>query len=230
MPNFGAHAETPEGLNVAASLIHYSRTRFIINLLPLLQNATDLRRVVSCFAGTKEGPIDTSDFQGSKLPFLSARGHAASLVTLAHEALAKKAPGVSFVHDFPGPVKSGIGRGATGVMLILKAIFTIIGPLVNIPIQESGERHLFFATSARYPASTGGDTAVGVRGGAAVARGTNGETGSGVYSIDQNGESAGPKVEEVLAKMRKEGVAEKLWKHTEEEYTRITGVTGLGTA
>jgi hypothetical protein len=143
---------------------------------------------------------------------------------MSHEALAKRAPDVSFVHDFPGPVKSGIGRGATGaVVFIIKAVFTVLGPLVYIPNEESGERHLFFATSAMYPAGAGGEKAPGVAGGVAVARGTNGEIGSGVYSINQNGESAGPKVEELLAKMRKEGVVEKLWKHTEEEYKRITG-------
>lgn len=58
----------------------------------------------------------------------------------------------------------------------------------------------------------------------AVARGTNGQTGSGVYSVDLAGESSGPKVEKLLAGLREEGVAEKFWKHTEEEFMRITGL------
>ena len=82
-----------------------------------------------------------------------------------------------------------------------------------------------------YPAGTaGGDTAAGVpllAGGVQVARGTNGKSGSGVYSIDWDGESAGPKVEELLAKCRKEGVVEKVWEHTEEEYRRITGLEAI---
>jgi hypothetical protein len=110
MPDYSANTETPEGLHFAASLVVYSRNRFIVNLLPLLQNATALRRVVSVFAACKEGPVDTIDFQGRKVPMLSQRGHTSSLVTLSLEALAKKAPDVSFIHDFPGPVKSGIGR------------------------------------------------------------------------------------------------------------------------
>jgi hypothetical protein len=146
---------------------------------------------------------------------------------LSLEALAKKAPDVSFIHDFPGPVKSGIARGTKGAaMSILKVVFMVIGPLIYIPNQESGERHLFLATSARYPAGTVGDTAPGVplAGGVAVARGTSGKSGSGVYSIDWDGESAGPKVEELLAKFRKEGMVEKVWKHVEEEFKRITGL------
>ena len=57
-----------------------------------------------------------------------------------------------------------------------------------------------------YPANTNGDVASGVAlaDGVAVARGTSGKSGSGVYSVDSGGESAGPKVEELLAKSRKE--------------------------
>jgi hypothetical protein len=44
-----------------------------------------------------------------------------------------------------------------------------------------------------------------------------------VYSIDQFNESAGPKVEELLANFRKDGTAEKVWKDTADEFKRITG-------
>jgi hypothetical protein len=49
---------------------YYCRTRFIINLLPLLQQATSLRRVVTVFAGGKEGQIYPNDFQGWKVPMM----------------------------------------------------------------------------------------------------------------------------------------------------------------
>lgn len=220
-------AETSEGLHYIAALVTYSRTRFIVNLLPLLQQATALRRVVSVFAAGKEGPVDTSDFQGWKVSILSQRGQASSLVTLSLEALAKKAPDVSFIHDFPGPVKTNLVRGGEGAAIyVLNVVFKVIGPLVNTPIQESGERHLFLATSARYPAGMSGDATSGVpmTGGVELARGTNGKSGSGVYSVDQDGESAGPKMEELLTKLRKEGVVEKMWKDTEEQFKRITGL------
>ena len=225
--DYGAHTETSEGLHYAAALVVYSRNRFIVNLLPLLQNATALRRVVSVFTTTKEGPIDTTNFQGWRLPLMAQRGHASSIVTLSLEALAKKAPDVSFIHNFPGAVRSGIGRGTNGgIMSIVKAVYKLIGPLVYIPTIEAGERHVFLATSARYPAGTNGDAASGVplAGGVVISRGTNGKSGSGVYSVDWDGESAGPKVEELLADFRKEGMVEKVWKHTEDEFKRITGV------
>jgi len=76
-------AETSEHLRLLVALANYSHIRFIVNLLPLLQQAPALRRVVVVFAGGKEGPIDSSDFQGRRVPFLSARGHLCSIITLA---------------------------------------------------------------------------------------------------------------------------------------------------
>lgn len=219
--------ETPEGLHYATALVVYSRARFIVNLLPLLQKATDLRRVVSVFTATKEGPVDMTNFQARKVSLMSQRGHASSLVTLSLEALAKKAPDVSFIHNFPGAVKSGITRGTTGAMMFLfKAVSKVLGSLFYIPTVEAGERHVFLATSARYPAGTSGDAASGVplADGVATARGTSSKIGSGVYSIDSQGESAESKVEVLLAQFREQGMVEKVWNNIEDEFKRITGL------
>lgn len=107
---------------------------------------------MTAFAAGKEGPVSINDFQGRKVPVLSARGHASSLVTLSLEALAKKAPNVTFIHDFPGPVKSNFLRGGQGAAIfILNGVFKVISPMMSFySNQECGERHLFLATSARY--------------------------------------------------------------------------------
>jgi hypothetical protein len=143
------------------------------------------------------------------------------------EALAKKAPNVSFIHDYPGPVKTGLGRGTTGVaMFLFKTVFKIIGPLINVPSEECGERHLFLVTSAKYPADEDavGNSGVPLEDGVAVANGISGKVGSGVYSIGFDGESTGHKVEELMARFETDGTLEKLWKHTEDEFIRITRV------
>lgn len=222
------HTETSEGLNFVTTLVTYSRNRFIVNLLPLLQQATALRRVVTAFAAGKEGPVSINDFQGWKVSALSARGHVSSLVTVSLEALAKKAPDVTFIHNFPGPLKSNLFRGGQGATIfVINIVFKAISPMMTwYSNQECGERHLFLATSARYPAASHGDVTSGVplTGEVAIARGTNGESGSGVYSVDLAGESSGPKVEELLTNFKKGGVVERFWKHTEEEFERITGL------
>jgi hypothetical protein len=256
-------ADTEEGLRYPVAVAYYARIRLIVNLLPLLRRATDLRRVVSVFTATKEGRIDTNDFDGRHVPLLSQRGHISSIMTLALEAIANDAPEVSsnrnlctlsearyltnsvvgvdddqvsFIHDFPGAVKTNLGKDVKEMpMVVLTTVFRVIAPLVTMPFDEAGERQLFFATSARFPprapaaAGKGSGAAAGVplAPGVEIARGTDGNPGSGVYSISMEGESAKPKVEQLLAEYRKNGTLQKVWKHTEGEFTRVTGAASV---
>ena len=48
-----------------------------------------------------------------------------------------------------------------------------------------------------------------------------------MYSVNLAGESSGNKVEDLLAKFRKDGLVEKFWKHTVDEFRRITGVEAV---
>lgn len=135
---------------------------------------------------------------------------------------------MTFIHGFPGAVKTGIARdlkGAPGI--ILKTLYAVLGPFLYVPNLECGERHLYLATSAKYPPASAGETAasmVPLGDGLSVAIGIDGKVASGVYSIEQNLESAGPNVEALLAEFRKEGLVEEVWKRTTEEFRRITGV------
>ncbi|KAH6658940.1 hydrogenase/reductase-like protein [Truncatella angustata] len=217
--------KTEEGLHFFTALTYYSRIRFIAGLLPLLKQATGLRRVVNVFAGGKEGPISTSDFQAYKLGPSEGRGHLSSMLTLSLEALARDSSNVSFVHDYPGFVKSNLGRGTKGVgMAVAKALFKVVGLFLNIPNEEVGERHTFFCTSARFPPSQGVEDAAGVTlSGIQATVGTDGNLGSGVYSIDYEGEPARQGALQSLAGLRQDGTSEKLWKHVQDEFTRVAG-------
>ncbi|CAG8909602.1 unnamed protein product [Penicillium egyptiacum] len=221
--------DTSEGLHVMTATGYYARTRFITNLLPNLKQATKLRRVVSVLAGGHEGPIDVSDFEGKSMSMLKIRGHLVSMTDMALETLAEQAPEVTFIHDYPGAVKTGIGRESnTPLAWFMTIVLMIIGHLFYIPIRESGERHLFFATSAKYPPrvrvdAVGDSSGVPLSEGVEVASGTDGKVGSGVYSIHWSGEHAGPKVVKLLAGLREEGMAQKVWQHTVGEFDRITG-------
>jgi NAD(P)-dependent dehydrogenase (short-subunit alcohol dehydrogenase family) len=144
--------KTSEDLHFYTSLTYYSRMRFIVNLLPLLKRATALRRVVTVLAGTKEGPIQTHDFPGFDIGMVAGRDHFSSMITLELEALAKGAPSVSFIQNYPGFVKTGLDRGAKGpAMAAVIAISKVIGVFLNIPFEEAGQREIFFLTSARFP-------------------------------------------------------------------------------
>ena len=149
------------------------------------------------------------------------------MMSLGLEAVAQNVPTVSFIHDFPGAIKTGIGKDVTGMMgiliIIMKAVITIMSPFLP-SIDDIGDRHVFFATSAKYPpANPNGVSGVALTDGITVAKGIDGENGSGVYSLTSDGESTGPKVEKLLSDMRKSGVVDQLWQHTESEFKRITG-------
>src|ERR1700760_2414549 len=202
------------------ALNYYTRFRFIINLKPLLENATSLRRVVVVAVGGKEGKVDLNDIQGWNLPIWSARGHLASLITLGLEMVHKEMPSVSLIHDFPPASGTSSLDGVKGtVPTIARTVFRVIGPLVFNPLEEVGEKHLFLATSSKYPPkSMSGSKAEGVPllPNDFVARGTEGESASGVYSILSNGESAGARVEKVLAELRASNTDDKAWANTLE--------------
>lgn len=150
------------------------------------------------------------------------------MATFSLEALARKAPNVSFVHSYPGLVKSNLVRGeeSTG-MAFASAFLGIFGSLLfNDMTKECGERHTFFATSAKYPALKGmdGDASVSLKEDEIlVADRTNEKNGSGVYTVDDFCECGGPKVVKLLSEMRDEKMVEKVWGHMEEDFERITG-------
>ncbi|KAJ9141734.1 NAD(P)-binding protein [Pleurostoma richardsiae] len=220
--------ETSEGLPYAQGLTYYSRIRFIVNLLPLLQKATSLRRVVTVLAGGKEGRLFDDDFVGRKLPMSAIRGHACTMMTLALEAISEKAPAVSFIHNYPGAIDTNLIRGDEGFMLqVMKYAFKVMLLFKSMPLKECGERHTFLCTSSKYPPREDDASASGLplAGSVRVARGIDGKVGSGVYSVDDEGEISDSAVEELLAGYRQKGMVEKLWKHTEEEFLRITGST-----
>ncbi|KAI0382114.1 putative short-chain dehydrogenases/reductase [Hypomontagnella monticulosa] len=225
--SMGFAKTTSEGLPFASCLVMHSRLRFILNLLPLLQNARSLRRVVNVQAATAEGPIDVNNIRAEGLSLVPWRAQAASVQTVLLEELARRAPDVSFIHNIPGGVKSGIARDVEGfgLSLFIGFVYTVLEPLIGIPADECGERQLFLATSARYVSreNTADTAGVALNGTLSVARGTDGETGSGMYSLDMRGESASRNVEKLLARFREDGTAEKVWDHIMGDSKRITG-------
>ncbi|KAK9387282.1 retinol dehydrogenase 14 [Lipomyces mesembrius] len=197
--------DTEEGLNYPVAVAYYARLRFIVNLLPLLRNATDLRRVVTVLAGTREGTIHTNEFQGRNASMLSLGGPLQLHDDIRAGSRCEKCPKRVFYPCFSRFRQDQLWA-------VFDAVCLVIGPLIATPVNETGERHLFFATSARFP-----------EGGESAAAGS----GSGVYSITNDGETAPHKVEQLLGKLRNDGTAQKVWSQVEEEFVRITGAASV---
>ncbi|KAJ9161574.1 NAD(P)-binding protein [Coniochaeta hoffmannii] len=194
---------TTEGLRYVTAVTYYGRIRFITNLLPILRAGAataGLGRVVSVFAGSHEGPVLPDDWAGVNLPLSKARGHMASMLTLAHLKLRELAPEVSFVQNHPGAVKTGLVRGDEGFAIQL--------------------------ANGMYPALTKGGVGNGggvkVVEGVKVAVGVDGERGSGVYSVSWDGQGGVSETEKYVREHTEAGLVEKLWEHTVGEFVRIT--------
>lgn len=130
------------------------------------------------------------------------------------------------MHDYPGTVNTSLTGRVEGVLgILLRTYIYVAGYWICVPIEECGERHLYLATSARFPPARVGDdggSGVPLVDGVDLARGTTGEVGNGMYSVGWDGTSASPEVEKLLAGYRDKGIVQEIWRHTESEFNRIT--------
>lgn len=225
MADFVKLPETSEGLHALTALGFYTRLRITQLLLPLLKRSTGhLSRVINIAGGTKEDTLYPSDMQALTTPLYAIRGHITTLITLGHEALAARAPGVSFLQVFPGAVQTALFDRIPGpVGLVMRCFVALAGRWVLVPVQESGERNVFLATSGAFPGRDGGERdGIELVEGLSVAKGVDGKPGSGVYSLDYDGAEAGQSIMNLLEGYRKEGMVERVWEHAQAEFERIT--------
>ncbi|KAI1824203.1 NAD(P)-binding protein [Xylaria intraflava] len=206
-------SKTAEGIHLLTALVYYARTRFITNLLPLLQAAPALRRVVTVGAAGSEGELDTTDFPALRIPVDQLRGHMSSLMTLGLEAVARTAPDVAFVHNWPGPVRT---------KLVTYLPEDVLRKTNFMPLDDCGERQLYMATSSRFPPADAADCGgVPLGAGVDVAVGSSGTVGSGMYTVLADCESASLAAPEILVGLRSKGLVQELWEHTEGEFRRV---------
>ncbi|KAH6647134.1 short-chain dehydrogenases/reductase [Truncatella angustata] len=214
--SFGARNETPEGLDKITSIRHYARTLFILNLLPLL-NVAPSPRVISVVAGGLEGPIFPSDleFKDPKNYSLGkVAGATASYITLTLEQLQKRNPKISFIHAFPGLVRTNLFNtehfGFAVKFLVNWIVLPTVGRFLFSSAEESGERFLYLASSPDFGAQDVGNT---------LALGSNGKKGSGSYTVNEKPEAVHN--DKVLVPLREDGSDVKIWEHTLGELERV---------
>jgi hypothetical protein len=193
--------------------------RFVQNLMPLLEQG-EPSRVVSVFGGGFEASIKKDDLDLKRnYSVLNCALHSITMTSLAMEHLAaiNKGSALSFIHLFPGIVGTNIYTNSFPVpisTLYNYAMWPMMWPF-SVNLGESGERNLFYSTSARYPArrsTTEQGQGVPLSSSVGVARGSNGQLGSGTYLMGWKGETyvAG----KTMQKYTEEGMPETVWKHT----------------
>ncbi|KAL2823202.1 hypothetical protein BDW59DRAFT_100233 [Aspergillus cavernicola] len=200
--------ETEEGLDKKLSLHYYSRMRFLTNLLPQLNAASQvntseaeaglvqegLSSVISILGAGGEGSLVLDDLSlKNNYSIRNCAKHAITMTSLSVETLAKSHPSVSFVHSYPGVVSTGLMRDFNVVArTMMRVLFTVAKPF-TVPVEESGQRHLYAAIlKAGQPHLVGWD-----------------------------GEPRGN--QRVLSEYREKKTGEAVWKHTLDIFNSICG-------
>lgn len=231
--------ETAEGLDRKFALHYYARMRFVANLLPLLtaaaQDAGDgegagdgagvgrgLSRVVSVLdplVAVRTGGAGALDYADLSLKrtFSLARcgAHASLMNNFFLEGMARRHPRTSFLHAYPSGVATGAMRELPASRVLVGLMKVLLRPFM-VPLEESGERHLFAATSGRFPPRAEG---AGSRPGGEVAVGSDGDRGSGCYWVSWDGEVF--PFNKKMDHTRGQGAVDKVLEHTEEVFKRV---------
>ena len=204
------------------SLMYYSRMRTIINLLPLLLKSTLPAKVVSVYAAGTEAklfPEDLSLRDPTRYSYFQARSDMVYMHTLFMETMAEQHGGkLGLIHVFPGLV---LGPGFHNPelptwfrILCHWVLIPLLGRLITVPAGECGDRMLSLA-SPHYPPRPI-DRSKNQEG---VAIGTDGNLGSGVYSLNWNGETS--LKTEAYEKMDKDEMRKIVWDHTMKAFEVI---------
>jgi hypothetical protein len=220
---FGPRKDTGEGLDQMMSLVYYSRIRFILQLMPLLEvsNSPDGAHIVSIDAAGTVGKLfrnDLSLLDPSHYSYINVKSHAAYMTTMAFEQLASQHTRLAFVYMYPGMVFGPAYRDPS-LPWWFKALRSVAEPLLRTTFatlpEESGSRTLFLATPAFASARSN-------HANSGLAKGTNGSSGSGCYAVGSHCDPIAQKSDTTLyPKLRDEGFSEEVWMHTMEVFHHI---------
>lgn len=144
---------TSEGIEEVLALAYYSRVRMTQNLIDA-HVLKPTAMVVSVLAGSKEGKLFEDDLALKRnYSLMNLRAQFSTMMTLSHDALAAENVDMSFVHVFPGRVKTGIFQRSINGWLLWVICAYLVEPLMflgGLSAEESGERTLWMAMSGTF--------------------------------------------------------------------------------
>ncbi|RDL35797.1 Uncharacterized protein BP5553_06409 [Venustampulla echinocandica] len=225
---FAGRQENDEGLDRKMTLNYYSRMCFIHNLRPLLRNGAasppHFSRTLSVLSPGSERRVDLDDLElKNSYSGMKCANHTVLMNDLMTGEFASREPGTTFVHSFPAGVNTGLARGLPiWARVPLKVLTPLLSPFL-VSADETGARQLFIATSGIYPPAKpveGSPFATGtpVPKTLNVMKGGDGQTGSGGYLVNWNGEITGNKI---LDEYREKGASKTVWEHTMGIFDRV---------
>lgn len=197
--------------------------KFTTNLMPLLSKAAQitpgLSRVVSVLSAGSEGKLHLDDLSlKTHYGMKACADHATTMNSLAIAQLASRNPNTTFVHTCPGPVKTNLDRDLGPLGRFAVSLIFTAASWWAVPIDQSGERHLFAATSMRYPPKSANVSTEEVE------KGADGVRGSGAYPLSWDGSYS--QNEKVMKDYRSQGIGQQIWEHTLDVFNKVCGTGG----
>ena len=126
-----------ETLSSKNAIFYYPRVRFTVNIIPYMKKARILRRCVFVFGSGLEGKVVTDDLEGRSLSLLRNRGLMSSMTTLVLDKLSQEGLEISWIHNIPGFVESGIWDGMEGAFgRVFRSIMSVLGRFWYIKPEE----------------------------------------------------------------------------------------------
>ncbi|KAL1754905.1 hypothetical protein FB107DRAFT_214716 [Schizophyllum commune] len=149
--------ETEEGIDRKLAAHYYARWAFINDLLPQLKAAVEKgeeAKVMSVFSAGHGGPIDVNDL-GLKRTY-SLKNAAYQSITyndLALEEFSARSPDISFIHTYPGTVRTNIVKNSDSYLI--KALTYLFYPIAYLRTVVSEEECADWMTYALLNAKPG---------------------------------------------------------------------------
>ncbi|KAJ6533419.1 NAD(P)-binding protein [Mycena vulgaris] len=139
--------ETEEGIDRKLAVHYYGRWRFIQDLLPAVEAAKKAgqdAKVMSVLAAGMGGAIDLEDL-GLKKSFSIANAAAAAPTynDIMVNDLAARYPGLSFVHSYPGVVRTGLLKASDSRFIKASAFLMPLLTPFSYSVEASGEHQLY---------------------------------------------------------------------------------------
>ncbi|KAJ7473780.1 NAD(P)-binding protein [Mycena galericulata] len=139
--------ETEEGIDRKLAVHYYGRWRFVWDLMPALKAAHkegEDAKVMSVLAAAKGGAIDLDDLGLKKTFTLSSAAAATPTYNdLMIFDFAARYPGVSFIHSYPGLVRSNLAKSSdTPSVRMANFLLPLLTPF-SYSVSASGEHQLY---------------------------------------------------------------------------------------
>ena len=220
-------ADTNEGLDALLTLRYHARFLLLHRLFTSLPSSKAPKHVLTVLAATMEGKVIEDDLtlkEPNNYGIARCADHSATFNSLTVEKFAEEYKDTTFVHMYPGVVKTNILAQAIKKPWLRWLVEWLVIPLLSpimLNVEDVGERGLFALTSERYK-SLSAKEGLSKGGKGAWVKLVDGvkpaEKGKGAYLIGKDGEEGEGKV---MKTYRESGLKERLWEHTLGVYDEV---------